>query len=275
MAAESKNEVRRLATIMFTDMVGYSALVQKDEALALALLDEQRAILRAAFIEHGGREIDAVGDGFFVEFPSALSAARCAVAIQQRLIERNAAANGQAPIQVRIGLHIGDVVARENRVHGDAVNIAARIEPLAPPGGIYVSEDVARQIQNKIEVPVIKLGKGELKNIRLPVDIYRVGVPSEQQRPLRERVAFAFGRKRTRRSVAASGVAMLILLVLAGALTWQGLRSRQPREDPVLALPKGPSIAVLPFENLSGDPAQDFFAKGVAAEISAELSRSP
>ena len=117
---------RRLATIMFTDMVGYSASAQADEALALALLDEHRAILRAAFARHGGREIEAVGDGFFVEFPSALAAAHGAVDIQQALRRRNATEPADRQIQVRIGLHLGDVVHREGRVHGDGVNIAAR-----------------------------------------------------------------------------------------------------------------------------------------------------
>ncbi len=258
---------------MFTDMVGYSALVQRNETLALELLDEHRALLRAAFAEHGGREIEAVGDGFFVEFSSTLSAARCAVTIQQRLAERNGAAAGRLPIQIRIGLHVGDVVARDNRVHGDAVNIAARIEPIAPPGGICVSEDVARQIQNKIDLPLIKLGKGELKNIRLPVDIYRIVLTGEPPvASLSERVAFAFRRQRTRRAVA-TGAALVVILAVAGALVWQVMRSRAAVEDPVLALPKGPSIAVLPFSNLSGDPKQDYFADGISEQIITGLAR--
>ena len=171
---------RRLATIMVTDMVGYSALAQRDEALALDLLAEQRRLLRTLFAASSGREIDAVGDGFLVEFASAVEAARCAIEIQRSLFERNAGLAGDRRIEVRIGLHLGDVVVRDERVQGDGVNIAARIEPLAPAGGICLSEDVVRQIQNKIETPLRKLGKGELKNIRLPVEIYRVVLPWEQ-----------------------------------------------------------------------------------------------
>jgi adenylate cyclase len=264
MAVESKDEVRRLATIMFTDMVGYSALVQKNEALALALLDEQRAILRAAFAEHGGREIEAVGDGFFVEFPSALSAARCAVAIQQTLAERNSTASSSPPIQVRIGLHVGDVVARDNRIHGDAVNIAARIEPLAPPGGICVSEDVARQIQNKLDLLLVKLGKGELKNIQLPVSIFRLVPPGEHARlPLLERATFTLRRRRVRQ---AASVGILLLVVASGAWLWQRRGAVPDQPDPL-------SIAVLPFANLSGDPGQEYFADGMTEDIITQLSR--
>jgi class 3 adenylate cyclase len=125
----ASGEQRRLTTIMFTDMVGYSALSQRNEALALELLQEHRQLLRAVFARHGGREIEAVGDGFFVEFPSALAGARCAVEIQQGLHDRNATAPPERAIQVRIGLHVGDVVVQDTHVHGDGVNIAARIEP--------------------------------------------------------------------------------------------------------------------------------------------------
>ncbi len=266
MAVESKDEIRRLATIMFTDMVGYSALVQKDETLALALLDEQRATLRAAFAEHGGREIEAVGDGFFVEFPSALSAARCAVTIQQRLADRNRATAATPPIRVRIGLHVGDVVARDDRVHGDAVNIAARIEPLAAPGGICVSEDVARQVQNKIDLPLVKLGKGELKNIQLPVSIYRLVPPGEHARlPLLERAAFTLRRRRVRQ---AAGAGILLLAVAAaGAWVWHRREAGPAQSDPL-------SIAVLPFANLSGDSEQEYFADGMTEDIITQLSRA-
>src|SRR6185436_14585495 len=193
---------RRLAAIMFTDMVGYSALSQKNETLALELLNEQRSLLRTAFDRHGGREIEAVGDGFFVEFPSALAGAQCAVDIQRTLHDRNTPAPPERRIQVRIGLHLGDVVAQDTRVHGDGVNIAARIEPLAEPGGICLSEDVARQIQNKIELPLLRLGKADLKNIRLPVDIYRLVLPWERKHfPGSERLAFGMRQRQMRRTL--------------------------------------------------------------------------
>ncbi len=259
---------RRLATIMFTDMVGYSALVQRDETIALALLDEQRAILRAAFAEHGGREIEAVGDGFFVEFPSALSAARCAVVIQQRLAERNSAATSSPLIQVRVGLHVGDVVARGDRVHGDAVNIAARIEPLAPPGGICVSEDVARQIQNKIDLPLQKLGKGELKNIQLPVGIFRIALPWERRHlPFSERVAFSFRRRRTRRLAATIALA---ITVVAGGGAWLWHTTKAHQAGPVSGRSR---VAVLPLANISQNPEDEYFADGMTEELISRLSK--
>lgn len=259
-------EHRKLATIMFTDMVGYSAMTQKNEALALEILEEQRSLLRAIFPKHGGREIEAVGDGFFVEFASALAGARCAVEIQQALVQRNAAAARERCIQVRIGLHLGDVVVREGRVHGDGVNIAARIEPLAEPGGICLSEDVARQIQNKIELPLRKLGKGGLKNIRLPVDIYRVVLPWEGRHlGVSERVAFTLRQRRPRRMLAAA-LGVVVLALGSSLYVWQ-----RPRPA-ALTLPDKPSIAVLAFTNLSGDPAQDYFADGLTEDIITNLS---
>ena len=257
---------RRLATIMVTDMVGYSALAQRDEALALDLLAEQRRLLRTLFAASSGREIDAVGDGFLVEFASAVEAALCAIEIQRSLFERNAGLAGDRRIEVRIGLHLGDVVVRDERVQGDGVNIAARIEPLAPAGGICLSEDVARQIQNKIETPLRKLGKGELKNIQLPVEIYRVVLPWERGRlGLGERLAFALRRRRTRRLLA--GVATVVVIAaLAGVLVWHQTRQGG------LALPDKPSIAVLPLSNLGGDAADDYFVDGLTEDIITNLS---
>src|SRR5215216_2595371 len=169
--------MRRLSAIMFTDMVGYSALTQKNEALALDLLEEHRKILRPFFTKHDGREIETAGDSFFVEFNSAVEATNCAIEIQTALHERNKTVPNERCILLRIGLHIGDVVYVEQHVHGDGVNIAARMEPLAQPGGICISEDVARQIRNKIDYPVIKLGEEKLKNISMPMDIYSIVLP--------------------------------------------------------------------------------------------------
>jgi adenylate cyclase len=215
---------RRLATIMFTDMVGYSKLTQRSEALALELLEEHRRLLRPIFSAHSGREIEAAGDGFFVEFASALDAVQCAIDIQETLSRRNASAALDKGIQVRIGLHLGDVVVRENRVHGDGVNIAARIEPLAAPGGICLSEDVARQIQNKIELPLVELGRGELKNIRLPVDIYSIALPWQPRHgTFAGQVAFTVRRKTVRRvAVGAIAVAVAALSAagIAGIYVW-------------------------------------------------------
>ena len=164
--------MRRLSAIMFTDLVGYSALTQQNEALALELLDEHRQLLRPLFPKHNGREIETAGDSFFVEFQSAVEATNCAIEIQSLLYERNKKQTTERQIRIRIGLHIGDVVyVDDHHVHGDGVNIAARLEPLAAPGGICISEDVARQIRNKVAYAVIQLGPERLKNISMPMDV--------------------------------------------------------------------------------------------------------
>src|SRR5215510_12961578 len=140
---------RALAAIMFTDMVGYSALAQRDDELALELLEEHRRLLREFFPRFHGTEIKTIGDGFLVEFHSALEAAECAIEIQRVLSKRNSNVPVERRIAIKIGVHIGDVVHRDHDVYGDGVNIASRIEPLAGPGGTCVSMDVERQISNK------------------------------------------------------------------------------------------------------------------------------
>ena len=140
---------RRLAALVFTDMVGYTSLSQKNEALALELLEEHRRLLRPLFPKHNGREIKTMGDAFLVEFASALEALRCAFDIQQLLNELDVNRPPEKRILLRIGIHLGDVVHSKNDVQGDAVNVASRIEPLASPGGISITEQVYQQIRNK------------------------------------------------------------------------------------------------------------------------------
>src|SRR5438445_3555072 len=173
-------EQRKLAAIMFTDMVGYSALSQRDSKLALELLQEHREILREIFPRFNGTEIKTIGDAFLVEFGSALEAAQCAIEIQRTLAHRDADAPADRQIQVRIGVHIGDVVHRGGDVYGDGVNIASRIEPLAGAGGICVSTDVERQIRNALEARFEKLAPTELKNISVAMDLFRIALPWEQ-----------------------------------------------------------------------------------------------
>ena len=171
---------RRLAAIMFTDIVGYTSLSQKNEALALQLLEEHRSLIRPFFSKHNGREVKTVGDAFLVEFPSALEAVRCAFDVQQSLREMNNGRMQERQVQIRIGVHLGDVIHTQNDVYGDAVNIASRIEPLAMPGGICVSQQIFDQIKNKFEFPLMSLGKKELKNLGELVEVYRVVLPWEQ-----------------------------------------------------------------------------------------------
>ena len=173
-SALAQSEQRKLSAIMFTDMVGYSALTQKNEKLALELLDEHRRILRPFFTKHNGVEIKTIGDAFLVAFDNALDAVNCALDIQKALLEYNAASPETVQIKVRIGIHLGDVVHRSGDVYGDGVNIAARIHTIADPNGIAISEDVCRQVINKIDARFIKLGKGDLKNIATGIAIYKV-----------------------------------------------------------------------------------------------------
>ena len=164
---------------MFTDMVGYSALAQTDEAAALSVLGEHNRLLRPIFAKHGGHEVKTVGDAFLVEFASALDAIRCSVEAQQTLHDRNASSPDERKIRIRIGIHVGDVVETDGDVLGDAVNIASRIEPLAPPEGISLTQQVYDQVQNKIATPIAKLPPVALKNIRIPMTVYRIVQPWE------------------------------------------------------------------------------------------------
>jgi adenylate cyclase len=167
---------RRLAAIMFTDTVGYTASTQTDEAQTLELLRRQQELIRPLLKAHQGREIKSTGDGFLVEFDSALKATQCAVDIQRRIFERNAEGT-LTPIKIRIGIHLGDVVQSGTDILGDAVNIAARIEPTAEPGGISVSGAVREQVWNKIPDKLEKLPPTSLKGLQLSMEIYRVVLP--------------------------------------------------------------------------------------------------
>src|SRR5205809_2366819 len=180
------SEQRKLAAIMFTDMVGYSALAQRDDKLALELLEEHRQLLREIFPRFNGAEIKTIGDAFLVEFHSALEAAECGIEIQRTLAKRNHDVAADRRIEVRIGIHIGDVVHRGGDVYGDGVNIASRIQAVAGAGGICVSMDVERQIHNKLEARLRKLAPIELKNIHVPMDLYRIVLPWEKDVQLKQ-----------------------------------------------------------------------------------------
>ena len=245
---------------MFTDIVGYSSLTQENEAQALRLLETHRAILRPIFLEYGGREIETAGDLFFVEFNSAVEGVSCAVRIQQTLSERNQGRPANDQIRLRIGLHIGDVVYVDEHVHGDGVNIAARIQPLSDPGGICISEDVARQVRNKVDFPVVSLGQQKLKNITLPVEIYAVALPWEKD-PAQKNLTI-----RNRRKAAIAGIATLVMLCAAAAFIW--IHEMPANQDPMSL-----RLAVLPFENLGGDVQDDYFADGMTEELISSLSK--
>ena len=267
----SADEKRKLAAIMFTDMVGYSALSQRDDKLAQELLEEHRRLLREIFPQFNGIEIKTIGDAFLVEFQSALEAAQCAMAIQRALAKRNADAPVERQIQVRIGVHIGDVVHRGGDVYGDGVNIASRIESLAAAGGICVSMDVERQIRNALEARFEKLAPTELKNISVPMDLFRIVLPWERDTRLTAESKAPSVRQRRSIPVGWIGAALLLLIVIAVWFLF-GRYKLSSKQSAAAEVP-AKSIAVLPFENLSGDPNNAYFAEGMQDEILARLSK--
>ncbi|MGD0550480.1 MAG: adenylate/guanylate cyclase domain-containing protein [Candidatus Bathyarchaeia archaeon] len=216
------DEERRLAAVMFTDIVGYSSLTQKNERLALELLEEHRRIVRPIVARHNGREIKTIGDAFLIEFPSALEATECAVDVQRSLRDYNQQSDAARRVHIRIGIHLGDVIQRQNDVLGDAVNIASRIEPLAEADGICISEQVYDQVRNKIGYPTENLGPRQLKNIDYAIDVHRILWVKDEIAKL------SLDKKR---------------------------------------------IAVLPFANMSPDPADEYFADGLTEELIDRLSQ--
>ncbi len=172
---------RRLAAVMFVDVVGYTQLSQKNEELALAMLEEYRGILRPNFVRHNGREIKSIGDGFLVEFASALEAVRCGFSVQQSLHDMNSSRPEGESLQARVGIHIGDVVHSQSDILGDAVNVASRIEPLAEPGGICLSQPVQVQVRNKFEFPIVSIGIKQLKNVDPPMEVFKISLPWNQK----------------------------------------------------------------------------------------------
>src|SRR6195952_3287244 len=225
---------RRLAAVLAADVAGYSRLMGVDEEGTLARLKEcRRGLVHPKISEHRGRIVKTTGDGMLVEFASAVDAVRCAVEIQGGMTKGNIDVPETKRIEFRIGIHVGDIIIDDNDIFGDGVNIAARLEGIADPGGICISDDAHRQIRGKTEIAYEDMGHQSLKNISEPMRAWRA-------RP-------------------------------AGAAA-----SPTPKFDPVspaLALPDKPSIAVLPFTNMSGDPEQEYFADGMVENIITALSR--
>ena len=172
---------RRLAAVVFTDMVGYTALAQRNEALSLELVERQRAIIRPIISRHNGREVKTIGDAFLLEFQSALEAVRCAFDIQRSIREHNMGVLDENGIHLRVGVHLGDVVESGGDISGDAVNVASRIEPLADDGGVCLTRQVYDNIRNKFEIPMKSIGTKPLKNVLVPIEVFRMVMPWEEQ----------------------------------------------------------------------------------------------
>src|ERR1043166_2421348 len=266
----SETEHRKLAAIMFTDMVGYSALAQRNEAQALELLEEHRRLLRSIFPKHQGTEIKTIGDGFLVEFSSALAAVNCALEIQRALNERNQTAPQDMRIFLRIGIYVGDVVWSEGDVHGDGVNIAARIEPLAEPGGICISEDVARQVQNKLSQTFVKFGPAELKNIQLPVVVFKLVLDGTA-------AAGASRRKEPRRKQMVTLLYTLLVAIpfIIAIIVFLPKDKPQPDAANKSTNPKPAtritSLAVKPLDDFSGDTNKAYLSDGMTEALCAAL----
>jgi len=219
---------RKLTAILAADVAGYSRLMGADEEGTLAQLKaHRRALIDPKIAEHRGRIVKTTGDGILVEFASVVDALRCAVEVQRGMVERNAEVPQNKRIEFRVGIHQGDVIIEGGDMFGDGVNVAARLEALAEPGGICVSGRVQEDAEGKLEIAFENAGEQQLKNIARPVRVYRV------------RLSGAAG----------------------------------PSSRPALPLPDKPSIAMLPFQNMSGDPEQEYFADGIVEEIITALSR--
>ncbi|MGH8441340.1 MAG: TPR end-of-group domain-containing protein [Nevskiaceae bacterium] len=257
---------RRLASIMFTDLVGYSALAQRDEALAIELLELHRAWVREILPLYGGTEIETVGDAFLIEFAGALGCVECAVAIQRRFAEHNAAAPPDRRMELRIGIHLGDVEHKGDKVFGDGVNIASRIHGMAKPGGICVSEDVQHAVRNRPAFQFTSLGTPPLKNISAPLELFELApslslAPPAEVTVVKARPALV----KSRRWIPLAAAAGVVAIALAAAIGWFTTRAPPPGAVP--------SIAVLPFENLSADSDSAYFTDGLHDTVIGHLSR--
>jgi adenylate cyclase len=268
------SETRKLAAILVSDVVGYSRLASTDEERTLVRLRGLRSdLIDPAITAHHGHIIKRTGDGSIIEFRSVVDAVRCALEVQTGMVERNAGLPPERRIEFRVGIHLGDVVEEaDGDLMGDGVNIAARLEAICEPGQICLSEDAYRQVKSRLELQVADLGPQSLKNIAEPVRAYllRQGAASTQkssQAATKTRGVWA--------RWPALAAALALVLLAAGAFGWRAgyaPRFLAASVDDKLANAPRLSVVVLPFENLSGDKEQDYFAYGITDDLTTDLS---
>ena len=262
------SETRKIAAILVADVVGYTRLAGADEDRTLSRLRGLWSdLIDPAIAAHHGRIVKRTGDGAIVEFRSVVDAVRCAIEMQEGMVERNAGLSPERRIEFRVGIHLGDVVEEsDGDLMGDGVNIAARLEGIAEPGGICLSEDAYRQVRGRLDPAVADLGPTQLRNIAEPIRVYSLGVGVATQAQPKTAVQAAAPKKRSALAPLAAAAAWLILI---GGGAWWVLAGEGSYPPGAARL----SIVVLPFANLSNDPAQDYFADGVTENLTTELSR--